>query len=121
MERVKFVQHKGKKILIEDFSGLTPGKEFEETVELARKTIASQPAKSVVAVLDATNAHYDNETLGLLKDFVKANAPYVKVSSIVGITGLLGIAVRTISSVTGRSFNQFGTREEALDWLADQA
>ena len=121
MERIHFVQHKGKSILLEDFSGLQPGAEFMETVEAARKLIASQPPNSVLAVLDATNAHYDNEALGALKDFVKANTPYVKRSCVVGITGLLGIAVRTLTSFSGRSFDQFKTREEALDWLAEQA
>ena len=96
MERVRFVQHKGKNILLEDFSGLAPGKELMETIDVARKTIASQPPKSVLAVMDATNAHYDNEALGALKEFVKANTPHVKASSVVGITGLLGKKV-TIS------------------------
>jgi hypothetical protein len=120
MEKVRFVQYKGKKILLEDFSGLEPGKEFTETLDIARKTIASQPPKSVLAVLDATNAHYDNETLGLLKDFVKANTPYIKAATVVGITGLLGIALRTVVAFSGRSFEQFKTREEAMNWLTEQ-
>ena len=120
MERVRFVMHKGKRILLTDFSGLAPGKEFAETVDASRKTIASQPPKSLLSLLDATGAHYDNEMLGLLKELVKSNTPYMKLSSLVGITGLLGIAVRTIAAVAGRSFNLFNTREEAMDWLAEQ-
>ena len=121
MERVRFVLHKGKSILLEDFSGLTPGIEFAETVAAARKTMASQPPESVLSVLDATDAHYDDEMLGLLRELVKSNTPYVKKSSVVGISGLLGIAVRAMANVAGRSFSLFNTRQEAMDWLVGQA
>jgi hypothetical protein len=120
MERVRLIQHHGKNILLEDFTGLTPGKEFMDTLDTARKTIAGQPAKSVLALLDATNAHYDGETLSALQDFVKANTPFIKAASVVGIGGLSKIALNAITRFSGRTFGIFNTREEAMEWLVKQ-
>jgi hypothetical protein len=120
MERIQFVQHKGKNILLEDFTKLSPGTEMIETIGVARKIIHSQPPKSVLAVLDATDAHYDNDTIGAMREFVNANTPYMKAASVVGITGLLGIALSAITQFSGRSFKTFKTREEAMDWLTEQ-
>jgi hypothetical protein len=120
MERIRFVQHHGSKILLEDFSGLAPGKEFMETLDAASKIIATQPAKSVLALLDATNAHYDGETLSALQDFVKANTPFIKAASVVGIGGLSKIALNAITRFSGRTFGIFNKREEAMEWLVKQ-
>ncbi len=120
MSRINFVEYQGKRILIEDFSHLKQGKEFLDTIEEAQKLITSQPPKSVLAVLDATNAHYDVEIIGRMKEFVKANGPYIKSSAVVGVSGLLLIALNTLSSVSGRKFPMFDTREEAMAYLVKQ-
>ena len=120
MQRVNFTQYKGKKILIEDFSGLTPGEEFLQTMQKAQDIIASNPEKSVLAVFDATQARFNNEMLTGMKNFTKANLPYIKASAVVGIEGLLNVALTSISKFSGREFKSFKTREEAMDWLISQ-
>lgn len=120
MGRVKFVQYKGISILIEDFSNLYPGKEFLDTIAAARALIASQPPKSVLALLDATSAHYDTEILAAMKGFVKANGPYIKCAVVVGISGLANIALTTLTNVSGRSFRTFSDRQSAMEYLIRQ-
>jgi len=120
MARVSFTAFKGKQILIEDFSNLVPGEDFKATIELARKTIANQPKSSVLAVLDATNASFNTEILGLMKEFVKSNTPYIKAAAVTGVNGLAKIALSAITQASGRSFGIFNTREAAMDWLATQ-
>lgn len=121
MERIHFVDYKGKSILIEDFSNLRPGKEFLDTIDAAQKLIASRPRNSVMAVLDATGAHYDIDIIARMKDFVKANSPYIKSSAVVGVTGLLYIALNTLANAAGRKFPVFQTREEAMEYLLKDA
>jgi flavodoxin len=121
MGRINFIDYKGKSILIEDFSNLRPGKEFMDTIEAAQKLIASRPLNSVLAVLDATGTHYDVDIIARMKDFVKANSPYIKNSAVVGVTGLLYIALNTLANAAGRKFPVFQTREEALEHLLKDA
>ncbi len=118
MGRICFTQYKGKDILIEDFSNLYPGKEFLETIATAQKLITSQPPNSVLAILDATNAHYDMEIITAMKGFVRANSPYIRSSAVVGVNGLLHIALQALSTASGRSFPVFNSREAALEYLA---
>ncbi len=117
MERIKFIDYKDKKILLEDFSGLKPGEEFYEILEEARKTIHSQPASSVLALFDATDAYFDQNVINQMKEFTASNTPYIKASAVVGITGLLKIALMTVTKFAKRDFKPFNTREEALEWL----
>jgi hypothetical protein len=118
MERVQFITYKGKKILLEDFTNLKPGPEFTTTLKKAQTTIATQPPKSVLALFDATGASFNNEFLNSMKEFTNANTPYIKDATVVGITGLLQVALAAVSKFSGRQFNSFKTREEAMEWLA---
>lgn len=120
MERVEFIQFQGKQILLEDISHLGPGEDFVNTIESAKKIIRSQPEKSVLALLDASNVHFNSEMLGIISEFAKGNTPYIKSATVVGIEGLLKIVLSTISKAAGRDFHVFPTREEAIDYLIKQ-
>jgi hypothetical protein len=118
MERIHWMEVQGKKILIEDFSGLKPGEEFDLTVRKAKEAIGNQPPKSVLAVFDATDANFDMEAINSLGDFVKDNTPFIKFACVVGIKGLLVVALQAVSRVGGRDFKVFSARQEAIDYLA---
>jgi len=120
MDRIRFEEHQGKKILIEDFTQLKPGEEFMSTLASAKTTIASQPPKSVLAVLDATGASFNAEILGAMKEFTRDNTPYVKAATVVGITGMLEVALSAVSKFSGRDFKSFPTRDAAIEWLIKQ-
>jgi len=120
MERVAFIAHRGKQVLVEDFSGMCPGEEFEAAIREARALIEAQPGKSVLACVDVAGARFDAETIGTLKDFTARNAPWVKAAAVVGIEGLLSVALSAISRFSGRTFRTFKDRTSALDWLVEQ-
>jgi hypothetical protein len=120
MSRISFVEHRGKKIILMDFTNLRPGDEFLAGEAEARAWIASQPPKSVLSIFDATGAVYNMEAIGVLKDFAKHNEPYIKASSVVGVEGLLNIGLMAVSKFTGRTFKTFKDRPSALDWLVEQ-
>ena len=120
MSRVRFVEHQGKRILIEDFSHLSFGPEFSETLKTAEKTIRAQPPDSVLAVFDATGMRFNNEMVNAVQEFVKGNGPYIKASAVVGVEGLLKVALLGISKFSGRSFKSFEARTAAMDWLVER-
>lgn len=117
MARIQFVTHKGKKILLEDFTRIGQD-EFSATIKEAQSTIASQPEQSVLACFDATDCSFNSEMLNQMKEFTKANTPYIKKATVVGITGLLQVALTAVSKFSGREFISFKTREDAMDFLA---
>jgi hypothetical protein len=120
MGRINVVDHKGKRILVQDFSGVRAGEEFERTIAEAKAYIASQPGKSILSVFDATKAVYNTAVLTALKDFTKHNEPYMKASAVVGVEGILSIALLAVSKFSGRTFKSFSDRQAAMDWLVDQ-
>ena len=117
MTRVQFVTYKGKKIFVEDFSNMKPGPDFLNQMNLAQKTIAGEPPKSVLALFDATGVSFNNEILTAMKNFTKENTPFIKAAATVGISGLVSIAMAGVSKFSGREFVNFKTREEAKEWL----
>jgi hypothetical protein len=120
MERIQFITYKGKKILVEDFTNLKPGPEFIQILKQAQGIIGAQSPKSVLAVFDATGSAFNNDILSAMKEFTKANTPYIKAATVVGIKGMLQIALTAVSKFSGRDFICFSTREQAMDWLVQQ-
>lgn len=120
MSRVSFVEHRGKTIVVMDFSNLRPGDEFFSGILEAKAWFASQPAKSALSVFDATGAVYNMEVVNVLKAFTKHNEPFVKASTVVGVEGLLNLALTAVSKFSGRTFKTFKDRPSAMDWLVEQ-
>lgn len=120
MSRISVVEHRGKQIMVMDFSHLRPGDEFLASVAEAEAWIASHPPKSVLSIFDATGAVYNMEVVNVLKHFTKHNEPFMKASTVVGIEGLLNLGLAAVSKFSGRTFKTFKDRQSAMDWLVEQ-
>ena len=120
MQRTQFIDHQGVRILLVDFSGIRPGQEFDDSLQECKEIIHAQPEGSVLALFDATDGMFNNEVIESLKEFAKANTPYMKATALIGVKGLLKVALMTISRFSGREFKTFSTREEALAYLVGQ-
>jgi hypothetical protein len=121
MERITTINHNNTTILIEDFSNLAPGPEFNETLVKAKAYISSQPEKSVLALFDATGIRFNQEMVDKTKNFVQENTPYMKSVALIGITGLLKIALQGITRAANRHIKVFPDKQSALDWLSQQS
>ncbi len=119
MERIQFIQHKGKKILHLDLSGA----KVTEVIQLIREAtpvIAAQPEKSIRTLTDVTNMKFDSGATEALKQFTRHNKPYVIAGAVVGVTGLKQIIYNAVLKFSGRNIVAFDTLEQAKDWLATQ-
>ncbi len=56
MDRVKWIEHKGKRILYEDFSGLQDPEDIYEVTDTSTALICKQPEASVLLLTDVTGA-----------------------------------------------------------------
>lgn len=120
MEKIGFIDHKGKKILLYDFSYTKKSDDVVGLIKQAGTIAKKQPPKSILVLTDVTEAHYSVETTQALKELAKENTPYVKASAVTGVTGLKKVIFDAILKFSGRDIKLFSSREEALDWLAAQ-
>jgi hypothetical protein len=117
MERVKFIEHKGKKILHIDLSDCDVGTALQ-IIEESRKIMSQQAEGSVLSL---TNINNDNAFLPdlfrAMKEFVLHNKPYVKAAAIIAHEDIHKFFIDTMASLTGRQFSIFQDVEQAKDWL----
>jgi len=100
-ERIRFIEHRGKKILLADFSHAN-AQEMQRLLEYVRATVAQHPHEGVVTLADYTGSTVDHEVATKIKEVLTLDRPFVKKTAWVG-------AQRAIAT--------FKTREEAMEWL----
>ncbi len=116
-DRVRFVEHKGVRVLLLDASNCAP----EVTVEVmkaSRELARTQPLNSLRTVVDVTNSHFNDASSHEIKISAEANKPYARALAVVGVRGLKKIVLNVVIRASGREIPIFETREEAMDWLA---
>ena len=118
-ERIKFIEHKGKRILFIDMSELLEDYVIS-VIENAEKIIRMQPEKSVLTLTDVTHARYNSKVVSRMQEYVKGNKPYVKAAAIIGINPIKRIIFNKIMEFSQRELFAFEDKEKAMDWLAKQ-
>ena len=119
MERVQFIEHKGKKLLHLNFAELA-APDVLAVIEQARSVIGKQLPQSVYTLTDVTNTSFNSKVSEAMKEFVIHNKPFVKAAGVVGVTGLKQVIYNAVMKLSGRKLTAFDTMAEAKDWLAAQ-
>ena len=118
-ERTRVVDHRGRRIILFDFSGITDPAHGLAEVSKATAFMAAQPCDgSHFTCTDVTATRYDREIVEACKAFSAHNRPYVKASAVVSDSTIHRAAISMIALVTKRKLPVFETREAALDFLA---
>jgi hypothetical protein len=121
MERISIVQHRGKPVVLLDFSGIKDTAQAPLEIARAKEFFARQaPTQQLRTLTDVTGSRYDARTLEALKDLAAHNRPYVGVAAAVVQTALHRVAMNVAAMFARRKFTAFSTREAALDWLVEQ-
>ena len=119
MERVRFIDHRGKKILHLDFSHIKADQVLP-IIDKAKLTIGGQPPRSVFTLTDVTETGFNTQVSDAMKEFVAHNKPFVAASAVVGVTGLKQIIFNAVMKFSGRQLHAFDSLDQAKDWLASQ-
>jgi hypothetical protein len=118
--RLKTVTHRGRSILIADYSNITTRKEWEEMMLAEHELIATQPVASVRSLSILTGSRLSPEVLEAMKGVTQKNKPHVKVSAIVGMNPLQReVLIKAVEREATRTWAAFDTVDDALDWLAE--
>jgi len=116
LKDASFTSEYGKEIFVLNFEGHDIGEASELVDECARQVL-QRPEQSVLTLTIATNIKFTPAFVDKLKGLTKGNTPYVRKAAVVGITGLLSVAMSAVSIFSKREFKQFDTKEEAIRYL----
>jgi hypothetical protein len=125
MERVRWIEHKGKKILLFDYTGLKATipeqkAEIRATLVKVMETVKGLKEKTLF-LTDATDAVPDKDSLDELKKiagFTNSNG-LVEKECIVGLANVQQVFMHIINLVSKAKLSMFGSRDKALEWLAE--
>jgi hypothetical protein len=121
MDRVRFIEHKGKRIILLDFSGMTENVLGLEVVAEAIRVIGAQPmGGGTLTLTDVTDTRYDRQIIEAFKEMTARNRPFVKAAAVVSNSSLHRAAISMIALFSRRKLEVFDSRAPALDWLATQ-
>ena len=120
MERTRFIEHKGRRILLLDYTGVQKVDEALPEIQRTKEVVASQPKGSLLVMTVVGNARYNSEVLAAMKELAAHNGPYVKASAVVGMGGLHRIAYQAVILFSRRVIKTFDQEDAALDWLVQQ-
>jgi hypothetical protein len=115
-DRIGFVEHKGKQILLVDLSHCTPV-EVAKVALLVPSYVTSEPRGSVLLLADFTGAEFDRIAIDRLKEAAVFDRPHLKRSAWVGLEKLPKVFYEHIKNFSQRDLPAFETREAAMDWL----
>ena len=119
MDRVRFVAHKGKQILLIDCSNCSP-KEAIAVANECNRVMRLQPRESVLSLPDMSGVKVDKKAVERFKEVAALNQPYVKRSAMVGAESLSPALLNSIQYFSTRQFTTFPSREEAMEWLVKE-
>jgi len=120
MERTRFVEHRGKQVLVLDYAGVREPAEAVREIQRSKQVVAAQPKGSLRVMTVVRDARYNAAVLQAMKELAAHNAPFVKASAAVGLSGLHRIAYQAIILFSKRNIRIFDDEAAALDWLATQ-
>jgi hypothetical protein len=117
-ERIRFIDHQDKKILLVDFSNCSAS-EVERISRTVPDYVTVQPRGSVLILTDFSEASFDRETLRTMKETAVFDKQFVKKSALIGTASLPKEFYEQMKSFSRRELPIFATREEALAWLVE--
>jgi hypothetical protein len=117
-DRIHFVEHKGKQILLLDFSHAN-AHEMQLLLEYVRITVAKHAHESLVTLADFTGAEVDHAVAMRIKEVLTLDRPFVKKTAWVGAESIPHAFMENFENFSQREIVTFKTRDEAMDWLVN--
>ncbi len=118
-ERIRFIEHRGREILLVDFSQAN-AREMLLVLEELRLTAAQQPRESLVTLADYTGSTVDHTVATKIKEVLALDRPFVTKTAWVGTEGIPHAFMENFHTFSQREIATFKTREEAMDWLVKE-
>jgi hypothetical protein len=116
IDRIRFITHQRKQILLVDLSNCSAS-QVQEIIRALPDQVATQPRSSVLILSDFTGASFDEEAVRAMKEAAVFDKPFIKKTAWVGAQDFPEKFAQSVKTFSRRTFPAFKTREDALAWL----
>ena len=118
--RSDWIEHKGKKILYQDFSGNFYNSAAVKTeLEEVQKIVMAEPINSVRVLSDFRDTNVGTDLLTAMNTASAATKAHVNRTAVLGVTGMKRKLADLLTAVTGQPLKYFDNLETAKDWLVE--
>lgn len=119
---VGFIEERGCRMMLEDFSGLDSTAATLTEIDSVRRFVEQLPKrKELLVLVDVSRMRFDNEVLKAFQELIRHNEPWERAVAVFGLRGVGLVAFRANNLLTGSRLHGFKEREEAVEWLVQQA
>jgi hypothetical protein len=117
-----WVEHKGKRIFISDYSGLRMNySALQEEADFVIAALTKEPLHSVLSVTTVTDTIATADTVAILQKVPPMTNDHVYRRAVVGIQGIRWYLISAFNKIAGKvPFKVFPTLQEALDWIVKE-
>ncbi|MBS1681206.1 MAG: STAS/SEC14 domain-containing protein [Bacteroidetes bacterium] len=119
MERVRKLNHKGKEVIVVDYSGCT-GDQAIEVLDLVKSLIIAEKKNCVVLYVTSKEKHTSPKFMRHLEKTLPEIEPFIERQAIVGVTLVKEWIVRGVNHWAEKKTFVFDTSDQALDYLASE-
>ena len=117
-DRVRFIEHKGKRIIYNDFANIDGPADALAVIAESRELTRKQPIGTCLVLTNVTASKFNREVVEALKELAGGNKPYIKAGVIVGLSGIQRVVYVAVAQLTGRRMPTFASVDEAKEYLA---
>lgn len=119
--RSKWIEHKGKKIFYQDFSGLFfNAQAVKEELVAVQAVVIKEPTGSVLVLSNFSDTTIGTDVMPLLNAASKMTKDHVQKTAVLGVTGIKRTLGDLLSRLTGQELMYFSTENEAKEWLVKE-
>jgi hypothetical protein len=120
MIKSRWIEHKGTKILKQDFANLFFNSQaVKNELTGVQEIVLNEPANSVLVLSDFTNTQITGDLMTVMNQASRITKPFVKKTAVLGITGIKRTFGDLLSRITGQPLVYFTNEAEALEWLTN--
>ena len=116
MDRIRYIEHRGERVLLVDFSDCTP-EEVSQVSDHVPETTQLEPPGTLLLLADFSRAQFSRESVEHVKIAAALNQPHLKRSAWVLTENLPKALYESVQNFSCRDIPTFATREEALEYL----
>lgn len=117
---IRRIKYEHIEIVYVDFSNIRSQEKVYQAIDFAASYIRRQLPRSTYTLTNITGMYFNTDIFNRISVYAKENAPYVKRSAVVGMSGLMQIFYNNFSRISGREVKAFYTEEEAKEFLLNR-
>lgn len=119
-ERVRWIEHKGQKIIYNDFSKIHSNDVITVVNDFEKMIMDNKENNNLLVLSNMNDAHFFGDAFEEVKRVIKTVRPYIKKRAVIGITGVKAILYKSVNIFAkGTPTKIFNTLEEAKDYLVE--